>query len=48
MVNELTEIKFITALKYFLKHWSKEDSTVNNPRTNVIAEHGVKLMEELL
>ena len=36
------------ALKYFTKHWSKEVTAINIPRTNIIAECGAKMMEELL
>ena len=48
MLDALTEIKCVAALKCFTKRWGKEDSAINIPRTNIIAERGVKLMEELL
>ena len=31
----------------FQKHWSLQKSRVDVPRSNIIAERGVKLMEEL-
>ena len=48
MLDALTEIKCTATLKCFMKHWSKVDSVVHIPRTNIIAERGVKLMEDLL
>ena len=38
MLDALTEIKCTAALKCFIKHWSKEDSVVHIPRTNIITE----------
>lgn len=36
------------ALRSFVQHWVKEDSILKVPRTNILAERAVKLMEEIV
>ena len=43
----IKEIKCKSAEKCFITHWSKENSIVDVPRSNMIAERNIKLMEEL-
>ena len=53
--EELTEslssaihnLKCPPAIKCFETHWNLQQSRINIPRTNIVAERNVKLMEEL-
>lgn len=40
-------LKCPPAIKCFETHWNRQQSRIDVPRTNIIAERNVKLMEEL-
>ncbi|KAG0417875.1 hypothetical protein DMUE_6413 [Dictyocoela muelleri] len=46
-LSNIKETKCRTAEKCFKTHWSKENSVIEISRSNIIAERGIKLMEEL-
>lgn len=47
LVNKIVKLNCSAALKCFVTHWNVDRSIVDIPRTNICAERGVKLTEEL-
>ena len=47
LLSNIKETKCRTAEKCFKTHWSKENSAIDIPRSNIITERGIKLMEEV-
>ena len=48
LMDGISELNCSAAMKCFVTHWNVVTSVVDIPRTNICAERGVKLMEELL
>lgn len=47
LMDGISELNCSAAMKCFVTHWDVDRSVVDIPRTNICAERGVKLMEEL-
>lgn len=47
LLSAISQLKCPKALKSFSTHWKKEPSVLDVPRSNIVAERGVKLMEEV-
>jgi hypothetical protein len=47
LMDGTSELNCSAAMKCFVTHWNVDRSVVDIPRTNICAERGVKLMEEL-
>lgn len=47
LYSTIKEVKCPSALKCFVTHWNNNRSIIDIPRTNIIAERAIKLMEEL-
>lgn len=47
LFSAVSELKCSKAVNCFSTHWKREPSVLDVPRSNIVAERGVKLMEEL-
>ena len=47
LFSAVSELKCSKAVNCFSTHWKREPSVLEVPRSNIVAERGVKLMEEL-
>ena len=47
LFNGISDLQCPTAMKCFVTQWNEEISVVDTPRTNICAERGIKLMEQL-
>jgi hypothetical protein len=47
LLSAISKLKCPKAVKCFSNHWKKEPSVLDVPRSNIVAERAVKLMEEV-
>lgn len=47
LLSAISQLKCPKAVKCFSTHWKKEPSVLNVPRSNIVAERAVKLMDDV-